>query len=78
MVPTWKTKKGKTLKFVEAGGYNRNEREREREIWQLGVGRQGGYSQQRSEFSEISHRVKKKKHESNSIRKVPDQTSSMD
>ena len=28
MVPTWKTKKGKTSKIVDAGGYNRNERER--------------------------------------------------
>ena len=27
MVPIWKTKKGKTSKFVDAGGYNRNERE---------------------------------------------------
>ena len=27
MVPTWKSKKGKTSKFVDAGGYNRNERE---------------------------------------------------
>ena len=27
MVSTWKTKKGKTAKFVDAGGYNRNERE---------------------------------------------------
>ena len=25
MVSTWKTKKGKTSKFVDAGGYNRNE-----------------------------------------------------
>ena len=23
--PTWKTKKGKTSKLVDAGGYNRNE-----------------------------------------------------
>jgi hypothetical protein len=30
-VPTWKTIKGKTSKFVDAGGYNRNEREREKE-----------------------------------------------
>ena len=29
MVPTWKTKKGKTSKFVDAGGHNRNKRERE-------------------------------------------------
>ena len=28
MVPIWKTKKGKTSEFVDAGGYNRNERER--------------------------------------------------
>ena len=27
IVPTWKTKKGKTSKFVDARGYNRNERE---------------------------------------------------
>ena len=27
MVSTWKTKKGKTSKFVDAGGYNRYERE---------------------------------------------------
>ena len=26
MVPIWKTKKGKTSKFVDAGGYNRNGR----------------------------------------------------
>jgi len=25
MVPTWKTKKGKTSEFLDAGGYNRNE-----------------------------------------------------
>ena len=37
MAPTWKTKKGKITKLVDAGGYNRNkreiesERERERE-----------------------------------------------
>ena len=38
MVPTWKTKKGKTWKFMDAGAYNSNERETS---W-LGVGRQGG------------------------------------
>ena len=27
IVPTRKTKKGKTSKFVDAGGFNRNERE---------------------------------------------------
>ena len=27
MVPTWKAKKGTTSKFVNAGGYNRNERD---------------------------------------------------
>ena len=27
MVPTWKTKNGKTSKFADAGGYNRIERE---------------------------------------------------
>ena len=26
MVPTWKTKKAKTSKFLDAGGYNGNER----------------------------------------------------
>ena len=31
MVSIWKTKKGKTTKFVDVGGCNRNERERERE-----------------------------------------------
>ena len=31
MVPTWKTKNGKTSKFVDAGGYNTDERGRERE-----------------------------------------------
>ena len=34
MVPTWKTKKGKTSEFMNAGGYNRNERA---EDWQLGM-----------------------------------------
>ena len=29
MVPTWKRNKGKTTKFVDAEGYNRNERKRE-------------------------------------------------
>ena len=38
-VPTWKTKKGKTTKFVDAGVYNRNEREGN---WPLGMGRQRG------------------------------------
>ena len=28
MAPTWKTKKGKTSKCMDAGGYSRNERER--------------------------------------------------
>jgi hypothetical protein len=27
MVPTWRTKKRKTSKFVDAGNYNLNERE---------------------------------------------------
>ena len=27
MVPTWNTKKEKTSKFVDAGGFNRNEKE---------------------------------------------------
>ena len=31
MVFNWMEKKGKTSKFVNAGGYNRNERERERD-----------------------------------------------
>ena len=35
MVPTWEMKKGKTSKFVDATGYIRNEREREREIGDL-------------------------------------------
>ena len=26
MVPTWKTKIGKTSEFLDAGGYNRNEK----------------------------------------------------
>ena len=37
MVPTWKTKKGKTSKFVDSGGYNKNEREGN---WRLVMGRQ--------------------------------------
>ena len=37
MVPTWKTKKENTSKFVDA---NERERERERESCQRGVGRQ--------------------------------------
>ena len=37
MVPTWKTKKGKTSKFVNAGRYNMNEREWN---WRLVMGRQ--------------------------------------
>ena len=43
MVPTWKTKKGMTSKFVDAGGYNGNEREGN---WRLGMGRQGGVDKQ--------------------------------
>jgi hypothetical protein len=39
MVPTWKTKKGKTSEFMDAGDYNRNERA---ENWRLGMGRQKG------------------------------------
>ena len=38
-MPTWKTKKGKASKLVDAGGYNRNERAGN---WRLGMGRQGG------------------------------------
>ena len=37
MVPTWKTKKGKTSKFVDAGDYNRKERE---ENWRFGICRE--------------------------------------
>ena len=37
MAPTWKTKKGKNSKFVDAGGYNKNEREGK---CRLGMGRQ--------------------------------------
>ena len=39
MVPTWKTKKGKTSEFLDVGGYNRIERAGN---WQLGMGRQRG------------------------------------
>ena len=39
MVPPWKTKKGKTSKFVDAGGYNGNDRAGD---WGLGMGRQRG------------------------------------
>ena len=39
MVPTWKTKEEKTSEFLEAGGYNRNERAGN---WRLGIGRQRG------------------------------------
>ena len=39
MVPTWKTKKGKNSKFLDARRYNRNERE---ENWLLGMDRQRG------------------------------------
>jgi hypothetical protein len=35
MLPTWKTNKGKTSKFVDAGGYNKNERAGN---WRLGMG----------------------------------------
>ena len=37
MMPTWKTKKAKTSKFVDAESYNRNEREGN---YQLVMGRQ--------------------------------------
>ena len=37
MFSTWKTKKGKTSKFVDTGSYNWNEREGNR---RLGMGRQ--------------------------------------
>jgi hypothetical protein len=36
MVPTWKTKKGKTSEFLDAECYNRNERAGN---WRLGMGR---------------------------------------
>ena len=39
MVPIWKNKKGKTSEFVDAGGYNRNERAGN---WRLGMDRQRG------------------------------------
>ena len=39
MVPTWKTKKGKTSELLDAGGYNRNEKAGN---WRLGMGRQRG------------------------------------
>ena len=39
MISVWEKKKGKTSKFVVAGGYDRNERE---ENWRLGMGRQRG------------------------------------
>ena len=39
MVPTWKTKKGKTSEFLDAGGYNRKDRAGN---WGLGMGRQRG------------------------------------
>ena len=37
MVPTWKTKKGKTSKFVDEGGYNKDKRQGN---WRLGISRQ--------------------------------------
>jgi hypothetical protein len=37
MVPTWKTKKRKTSKFVDVGSFNRNERAG---YWELGMNRQ--------------------------------------
>ena len=36
MVPTWNMEKWKTSKFLDAGGYNRNERAGN---WRLGMGR---------------------------------------
>ena len=39
MVLTWKKKKGKLSEFLDAGGYNRNERAGN---WRLGMGRQRG------------------------------------
>jgi hypothetical protein len=39
MVPTWKTKEGKTSKFEDAAGYNRNERGGELTTWSGSTGR---------------------------------------
>ena len=39
MLPTWKTKKGKTSEFLDAGGCNMNERAGN---WRLGMGQQRG------------------------------------
>ena len=55
MVPTWKTKKGKTSKFVDAGGYNRNETEIER--GGIGMGRQRSVVN-KNEFTLCSERCK--------------------
>ena len=40
LVPTWKTKKGTTSKFVDAEGYNRNEGE----IYKCGLDQERGPS----------------------------------
>ena len=39
MMPTWKTKNGKISKFVDAGGYRRNEKEGN---WRFNMGRERG------------------------------------
>jgi hypothetical protein len=46
MVPTWKTKKGKISKFVDEGGYSRNERSGN---WRLGVEKKNYFRQERCE-----------------------------
>ena len=48
MVPTWKTKKRKTSKFVKAVGYNRNERAGN---WRLGMGRQRKKGEKENKFT---------------------------
>ena len=47
MVLTWKTKKEKTSEFLDAGGYNRNQRTGN---WRLGMGLQRGVEKE-SKFS---------------------------
>ena len=41
MVPTWKTKKEKTSKFVDAGCYNRNKRAGKLATWNGSTERDG-------------------------------------
>ena len=45
MVPTWKTKKGKSSEFLDAGGYNRNQSAGN---WRLGMGGQRGAEEEDS------------------------------